>query len=50
MPVIPKTSTKPTNANEAALTSNTKPEAAKPELVKPDTTKTSTSPSKGSAQ
>ncbi|MEY3579894.1 MAG: penicillin-binding protein 2 [Pseudomonadota bacterium] len=45
MPVIPKTSTKPTNANEAALTSNTKPEAAKP-----DTTKTSTSPSKGSAQ
>jgi len=44
MPVIPKTSTKPTNANEAALTSNTKPEAAKP-----DTTKTSTSPSKGSA-
>ena len=50
MPVIPKTITKPTNANEAALTSNTKPEAAKPELVKPDTTKTSTSPSKGSAQ
>jgi len=50
MPLIPKTSTKPTNANEAALTSNTKPEAAKPELVKPDTTKTSTSPSKGSAQ
>jgi penicillin-binding protein 2 len=45
MPVIPKTSTKPTNANEAALTSNTKPETAKP-----DTTKTSTSPSKGSAQ
>ena len=45
MPVIPKTSTKPTNANEAALTSNTKPEAAKP-----DTTKTLTSPSKGSAQ
>jgi len=44
MPVIPKTSTKPTSANEAALTSNTKPEAAKP-----DTTKTSTSPSKGSA-
>jgi penicillin-binding protein 2 len=45
MPVIPKTSTKPTNANEAALTSNTKSETAKP-----DTTKTSTSPSKGSAQ
>lgn len=45
MPVIPKTSTKPTNANEATLTSNTKPETAKP-----DTTKASTSPSKGSAQ
>jgi penicillin-binding protein 2 len=45
MPVIPKTSTKPTNANEAALTGSAKPEAAKP-----DTTKTSTSPSKGSAQ
>ena len=45
MPAIPKTTTKPTNTNEAALTSNTKPEAAKPE-----TTKTSTSPSKGSAQ
>ena len=50
MPVIPKTSTKPTNTNEATQTSNTKPEAAKPAVVKPDTTKTSTSPSKGSAQ
>ena len=45
MPVIPKATTKPTNTNEAALTSNIKPEAAKP-----DTTKTSASPSKGSAQ
>lgn len=45
MPLIPKTSTKPTNANEAALTGSAKPESAKP-----DTTKTSTSPSKGSAQ
>ena len=50
MPVIPKTTTKPTNTNEATQTSNTKPEAAKPAVVKPDTTKTSTSPSKGSAQ
>ena len=40
MPVIPKTTTKPTNTNEAAPTGNTKPESAK----------TSTSPSKGSAQ
>jgi hypothetical protein len=50
MPVIPKATIKPTNTNEAAQTSNTKPEAAKPEVVKPETTKTSTSPSKGSAQ
>ena len=50
MPVIPKATPKPTNTNEAAQTSNTKPESAKPEVVKPDTTKTSTSPSKGSAQ
>ena len=50
MPVIPKATTKPTNTNEAAQTSNIKPEAAKPEVVKPETTKTSTSPSKGSAQ
>ena len=55
MPVIPKTTTKPTNTNETAPTGNTKLEtaksaAAKPEIVKPDTTKTSTSPSKGSAQ
>jgi penicillin-binding protein 2 len=45
MPVIPKATTKPANANEATATVNAKPEAAKPE-----TTKTSASPSKGSAQ
>lgn len=50
MPVIPKATTKPANANEATATGNAKPEAAKPALVKPETAKTSTSPSKGSAQ
>ena len=50
MPVIPKATTKPANANEATATVNAKPEAAKPALVKPETTKTSASPSKGSAQ
>lgn len=50
MPVIPKTTTKPANSNEATLTGSAKPEAVKPAIVKPDTTKTSTSPGKGSAQ
>ena len=50
MPVIPKATTKPANANDATATGNAKPEAAKPALVKPETAKTSTSPSKGSAQ